>query len=107
MRPLEALRVRPRPGQATARGIDGGNGSPIGQGTIKVVWANREADRIYSRMFASLGPARDFGESKRRYLIFRLLWQRNLNTFAWELLPYGNYATYQKAVRIYSRLQLL
>ena len=75
----------------------------IEKGTIKVVWITRSTRRIYSRMFDKIEPAKRFGESKKNYIIFRLLWHKKFRDFAWELLPYGNYKLYERALKFYQK----
>jgi len=75
----------------------------IEKGTIKVVWITKNARRIYSRMFEGINEAKDFGESKNNYLIFRLLWHKKFQQFAWELLPYGNHKLYESALKLYQK----
>jgi len=73
----------------------------IEKGTIKVVWITKNIKRIYSRMFDDINDAKNFGESKNNYLIFRLLWHKKFRFFAWELLPHGNYKLYKSALKLY------
>ena len=73
------------------------------KGTIKVVWITKNTKRIYSRMFDSIKQAQKFGESKKDYVVFRLLWHKRFKTFAWELLPYGNYKLYRSALKLYQK----
>ena len=76
---------------------------PIEKGVIKVVWIKRDIKNIYSKMFDSIEPAQRFGESKKDYLVFKLLWHRKFKTYSWELLPYGGYKLYQSALKLYRR----
>lgn len=75
----------------------------IEKGTIKVVWITKNTKKIYSRMFDVIGKAKKFGESKKNYLIFKLLWHKKFQYFAWELLPYGNYKLYESALKLYQK----
>ena len=72
-------------------------------GPYKVVWITKSTKRIYSKMFDDVESAKRFGESKKDYLIFRLLWHKKFRTFAWTLLPYGNYKLYERALRFYQK----
>ena len=74
---------------------------PIEKGIIKVVWIGRDIKKIYSKMFGSIEPAQRFGESKKDYLVFKLLWHRKFKAYSWELLPYGGYKLYQSALKLY------
>jgi hypothetical protein len=76
---------------------------PIEKGTIKVVWITKSTKRIYSKMFDDIESANQFGKKKKDYIIFRLLWHKKFKTFAWTLLPYGNYNLYQSALRFYQK----
>ncbi len=73
----------------------------IEKGTIKVVWASSDGKHIYSKMFEDLKKAEMFGKKKKEYLIFKLLHHKNMNEFAWVLLPYGKYKIYQRFVSLY------
>lgn len=75
----------------------------IEKGTIKVVWITKSTKRIYSKMFENVKDAEIFGKKKKDYLIFKLLWNKNYKTFAWTLLPYGNYKLYERALRFYRK----
>ncbi len=75
----------------------------IEKGTIKVVWITKNAKRIFSKMFENIDEARKFGEIKKDYLIFKLLWEKKFESFAWELLPYGNYKLYEAALKFYQK----
>ncbi len=76
---------------------------PIEKGTIKVVWITKNTRHIYSKMFDKIEPAKRFGESKKDYLIFRLLWHKRFKEFAWTLLPYGNHKLYERALKFYQK----
>lgn len=73
----------------------------IEKGTVKVVWVTKNAKNIYSMMFDDTKEAEKFGRTKKDYLIFRLLWRRKFKSFAWALLPYGNYKLYEAALKLY------
>ncbi|MBI4010377.1 MAG: hypothetical protein HY361_04295 [Candidatus Aenigmarchaeota archaeon] len=75
----------------------------IEKGTIKVVWITKDTKKIYSRMFEDVNKANRFGESKKNYLVFKLLWHKKFQFFAWELLPHGNYKLYQSALKFYQK----
>ena len=75
----------------------------IEKGIIKVVWITKNTKRIYSRMFDGVEAARKFGEYKKHYIIFRLIWHKKYKEYCWEVLPYGNYKTYSTALKIYMR----
>jgi hypothetical protein len=73
----------------------------IEKGTIKVVWLEDRVENIYSKMFESESEAITFGRTKKDYLIFRLLWHKEMNEFSWELLPQGKFSLYKKLFRLY------
>lgn len=75
----------------------------IEKGTIKVVWITKDTKKIHSKMFDDINMAKDFGEKKKDYLIFRLLKHKNFNEFSWALLPHGNYKLYQNALAFYQK----
>jgi len=75
----------------------------VEKGTIKVVWITKNTKRIYSKMFDSVKEAEKFGRKKKDYIISRLLWQKRYKTYAWEILPHGNYKLYLMALRFYQR----
>jgi len=77
--------------------------TPIEKGTIKVVWITKNTKKIYSRMFNDVNKAKKFGELKKNYIVFKLLWHKKFQYFAWELLPYGNYKLYESALKFYQR----
>lgn len=78
----------------------------IEKGTVKVVWITGNTKKIYSRMFESVGEAEKFGMAKKDYLIFRLLWRRKFKSFAWALLPCGNYKLYEAALKLYRKFRV-
>ncbi len=75
----------------------------IEKGTIKVVWITKDTKKIHSKMFEDITKAKNFGEKKEDYLMFRLLKHKNFNEFSWALLPYGNYMLYQNALTFYHK----
>lgn len=75
------------------------------KGTIKVVWIENSIDEIHSRMFEDEKEAADFAKDKKDYIIFSLLKQKNMETFSWKLLPYGNYRIYLMLIRNYYRFR--
>ncbi len=75
----------------------------IEQGTIKVAWLEEKAESMSSRMFNTVEEAEQFAEenNKKDYLIFKLLEQKDMEEFKWELLPYGRFGLFKKLFRIY------
>ena len=71
------------------------------KGTIKVVWLEKDLLKIYSRMFEDEKEAEKFGKAKKDYVIYRLLIQKNMKDFSWELLPYGKYKLYKLLFSLY------
>lgn len=71
------------------------------KGTIKVVWLEDEADKIYSKMFDRVNEADEFTKDKRDYLIFSLIKHKNMEEFSWELLPFGKHKLYKILFRVY------
>jgi len=61
----------------------------IEKGTIKVVWLSKNRKKIFSKMFESEDEAEKFGKKKRKYLIFKLIKQKRMKEFEWEILHYG------------------
>jgi hypothetical protein len=74
------------------------------KGTIKVVWLEKDPLKIYSRMFEDERSAVKFGKVKKDYVIYKLLEQKNMKDFSWELLPYGKYKVYKLLFRVYRLL---
>lgn len=70
------------------------------QGKIKVVWIERDPEKIYSKMFNLEEEAEQFGETKEDYVIFALEKQKNMEEFSWKLLPYGRYLLYSRLVKM-------
>jgi hypothetical protein len=73
----------------------------LAKGLIKVVWIEKDLDEIYSRMFDDEKAAERFGRTKKDFVVFRLLWQRNLKEFGWVILPYGKQRLYKTFLKIY------
>lgn len=73
------------------------------KGTIKVVWIKDDSGRIFSKMFNEVEKARKFAETKKDYIIFGLVKQKNMEEFEWEILPYGQHKLYLLAVRLYRK----
>ncbi len=66
----------------------------IKKGTIKVVWISRNKKKIFSEMFDSEEEAENFSKKKKQFLIFKLIKQKQMKKFEWEILPYGMADTY-------------
>lgn len=75
----------------------------FGKGTIKVVWIDKNVKQIYSKMFEGLDEAIKFSKDKKDFLVFKLLKQKNLEDFSWEILPYGQYKLYDMLMKNYKR----
>ena len=73
------------------------------KGTIKVVWIKDDSGRIFSKMFNEVEKAKKFAESKKDYIIFDLIKQKNMEDFEWDILPYGQHKLYSLAVRLYRK----
>ena len=73
------------------------------KGTIKVVWIKDDSGRIFSKMFNEVEKAKKFAESKKDYIIFDLIKQKNMEDFEWDILPYGQHKLYNLAVRLYRK----
>ncbi len=73
------------------------------KGTIKVVWIGKNIKQIHSKMFDDLEDSIKFSEDKKDFLIFKLLKQKNLEDFSWEILPYGQYKLYDMLMKNYKR----
>lgn len=73
------------------------------KGVIKVVWIEDNPDRIYSKMFIDVEKAKHFSRSKKDYIIFALVKQKNMQDFEWKILPYGKHRLYQLAIRLYRK----
>ncbi len=73
------------------------------KGTIKVVWVNKNIQQIHSKMFDVLEDAINFSKGKKDFLIFKLLRQKNLEDFSWEILPYGQHKLYKMLMKNYKR----
>ncbi|MEK6760484.1 MAG: hypothetical protein AABX93_01020 [Nanoarchaeota archaeon] len=79
----------------------------IEKGTIKVVWIAKNRKRIHSKMFENIKLADKFGKTKGDCIIFKLIKEKNMNEFEWEILPYGKYKTYDLILNLYSKEKLL
>ncbi|MBI4225575.1 hypothetical protein HY612_00505 [Candidatus Roizmanbacteria bacterium] len=73
------------------------------KGTIKVVWIEADLSGIFSKMFTNLEEAKKFGKSKKDYIIFALIKQKNMQDFEWKILPHGKHKLYRLALRLYQR----
>ena len=69
------------------------------KGTIKVVWVERDPEKIYSKMFNEELEAEQFGKTKEDYVIFALESQKGMEEFSWKILPYGRHKLYTKLVK--------
>ena len=79
----------------------------IERGTIKVVWISKNRKRIHSKMFENLKRADAFGRIKKDYIIFKLIKEKNMNEFEWEILPYGKHKTYNLILNLYAKGKIL
>ncbi len=75
------------------------------KGTIKVVWVEDAIHEIQSKMFEDEKEAAQFAKYKKDYIIFSLIKQKNMETFSWKILPYGNYKIYLMLLRMYYRFR--
>jgi hypothetical protein len=73
------------------------------KGLIKVVWIENDPKRIYSKMFDTVKEAEGFAKEKKDYIIFRLLKQKDLKEFSWEILAYGQHKLYNLLVSNYQK----
>lgn len=71
------------------------------RGIIKVVWAEDSPEEIHSQMFDTEEEAKEFAQTKKDYLIFALLHQKNMREFSWKVLPYGRQKFYVNFLRSY------
>ncbi len=78
-------------------------GKILKKGIIKIVWIGRDLSKTYSKMFANIENAKKFARGKEDYLIFKLLKKRAEREFIWEVLPYGRYKIYQRAINLYKK----
>lgn len=69
------------------------------KGKVKVVWIERDPEKIYSKMFDTEKAAEQFAKTKGDYIIFALEKQRNMEEFCWRILPYGRYVLYKRLVK--------
>ena len=58
-------------------------------------------------MFENIKRADKFGKTKGDYIIFKLIKEKDMNEFEWEILPYGKYKTYNLILNLYSKEKLL
>lgn len=73
------------------------------KGTVKVVWVDKNAKQIHSRMFYEQDDAIKFSKGKKDFLVFKLLKQKSLEDFSWEILPYGKYKLYNLLMKNYRK----
>ncbi len=73
------------------------------KGTIKVVWIEKDPKRIYSKMFESVKDAEKFAKEKQDYIVFKLIRQKNLEEFEWEIMPLGKYKLYETLLKNYNK----
>ena len=69
------------------------------KGLIKVAWVEKSNKILYSKMFNSLDEALKFSKNKKDYLIFKLIKQKGLKEFKWEILDYGRSKEFTKLVK--------
>ena len=73
------------------------------KGTIKVVWVEDAPKRIYSKMFESVKDVEKFAKEKQDYIVFKLIRQKNLEEFEWEIMPLGRYQLYETLLKNYNK----
>jgi hypothetical protein len=73
------------------------------EGKLKVVWIESNPEEIYSKMFEGKKAALAFAKGKDDFLLFRLIAQKKMEKFSWELLPYGRYKYYLAALEMYRK----
>lgn len=73
------------------------------KGTIKVVFIKDDSGRIFSKMFNDVEKAKQFAKTKKDYIIFALVKQKNMADFEWKILPFGKHRLYQLAIRLYRK----
>ncbi|MCH8821506.1 hypothetical protein IID23_03195 [Patescibacteria group bacterium] len=73
------------------------------KGTIKVVWVEDDPKRIYSKMFESVKDVEKFAKEKQDYIVFKLIRQKNLEEFEWEIMPLGRYQLYETLLKNYNK----
>lgn len=73
------------------------------KGTVKVVWIQDDPEKIYSKMFDNEVEAKKFGKNKKDHLIFKLVKQKEMREFTWELMPYGNHKAYSLLFTAYKK----
>jgi len=73
------------------------------KGTIKVVWVEDDPKLIYSKMFESVKDVEKFAKGKLDYIVFKLIRQKNLEEFEWEIIPLGRYQLYETLLKNYNK----
>lgn len=72
------------------------------KGTVKVVWIEGDNDKVFfSKMFDNLSEAQTFAKTKEDCIVFKLLSQKDLREFSWEIIPSGKSKLLKKAIKIY------
>lgn len=71
------------------------------KGLIKLVWIDKDINKIHSKRFDKVEGAEKFGKDKKHYIIFKLLHQKDLKEFGWEILPYGENKVYKTFLKMY------
>lgn len=72
-------------------------------GNIKVAYTMPGDKKVYSRMFDEMDAAVKFLKGKQNALLFNLK-QLGNGTYAWEVLPYGDYRSYKIGLFIKNNL---
>ena len=73
------------------------------KGIIKVVWVEKDPKRVYSKMFEGVKDAEKFAKEKPDYIVFKLIRQKNLEEFEWEIMPLGKYKLYETLLKNYNK----
>tara|TARA_R110001606_G_C15120302_1_gene621992 strand:- start:194 stop:496 length:303 start_codon:yes stop_codon:yes gene_type:complete len=69
-------------------------------GTIKVAWINpNNYDELSSTMYSSLSDAINATKDKSDFMIMKLI-QNEGDSYKWEVLPYGDYKSYNYGMKI-------
>lgn len=69
-------------------------------GTIKVAWINpNNYDELSSTMYSSLSDAINATKDKSDFMIMKLI-QNEGDSYKWEVLPYGDYRSYNYGMKI-------
>lgn len=76
---------------------------PLERGTVKVVWLSDQINKVHSKMFDDLRSAQEFAKAKEDFLMFKLLTHKDYKDYSWEILPYGRYSLYKKAMELYKK----